>query len=71
MLRYAGAGQKLLEILEHHPAQLREARVSVLGYIQRGGSPVNFDRILGTQLGQYAVELVAEKKFGYMCGMNL
>jgi 6-phosphofructokinase 1 len=44
----------------------REVRVSVLGHIQRGGSPSPFDRILGTRFGVAAVELVAKKQFGKM-----
>jgi len=44
----------------------REVRVSVLGHIQRGGSPSPFDRILGTRFGVAAVELVALRGFGKM-----
>ncbi|MBZ5570951.1 MAG: ATP-dependent 6-phosphofructokinase [Acidobacteriia bacterium] len=44
----------------------REVRVSVLGHIQRGGSPSPFDRILGTRFGVAAVELIARGEFGKM-----
>jgi phosphofructokinase-like protein len=44
----------------------REARVTVLGHIQRGGSPSPFDRILSTRFGVAAVELIAEGAFGKM-----
>jgi 6-phosphofructokinase 1 len=44
----------------------RETRVTVLGHIQRGGSPSPFDRVLSTRLGVAAVNLVAQSKFGYM-----
>jgi 6-phosphofructokinase len=44
----------------------RETRVTVLGHIQRGGSPSPFDRILATRFGVEAVELIAKGKFGYM-----
>ncbi len=44
----------------------REVRVSVLGHIQRGGSPSPFDRILGTRFGVAAVELIARGDFGKM-----
>lgn len=37
-----------------------EARASVLGYIQRGGTPSAFDRILASKMGAYAVELIAK-----------
>jgi ATP-dependent phosphofructokinase / diphosphate-dependent phosphofructokinase len=43
-----------------------ETRVTVLGHVQRGGSPCPFDRLLATRYGAYAVELVAQKKFGEM-----
>jgi 6-phosphofructokinase 1 len=43
-----------------------ETRVVVLGHLQRGGSPIPFDRILATRLGIGAIDLVYEKKFGHM-----
>lgn len=43
-----------------------ETRETVLGYIQRGGSPSPSDRILGTLLGGHAAELISERKFGRM-----
>ncbi len=43
-----------------------ETRETVLGYIQRGGSPSPSDRILGTLLGGHAAELINERKFGRM-----
>ena len=45
-----------------------ETRVSVLGHIQRGGTPSCFDRVLGTQLGVKAVENLIEGKYGSMVG---
>ena len=47
-----------------------ETRVSVLGHIQRGGSPTCFDRVLGTQLGVRAVESLIENNHGLMIGVN-
>ncbi len=44
----------------------KEVRVSVLGHIQRGGSPTPFDRILATRFGVAAVELIAKGQFGKM-----
>jgi len=44
----------------------KEVRVSVLGHIQRGGTPSPFDRILGTRFGVAAVELIARGEFGKM-----
>jgi len=43
-----------------------EARETILGYIQRGGSPTPFDRNLATALGGHATELIANKSFGRM-----
>jgi ATP-dependent phosphofructokinase / diphosphate-dependent phosphofructokinase len=44
----------------------KDVRVSVLGHIQRGGSPTPFDRILATRFGVAAVELIADGGFGKM-----
>ena len=43
-----------------------EVRVTVLGHLQRGGSPSPFDRLLSTRLGVAAVDLIAQKQFGRM-----
>ncbi len=43
-----------------------EVRVTVLGHLQRGGSPSPFDRLLSTRLGVAAVDLMAQKQFGRM-----
>jgi len=44
----------------------RETRVVILGHLQRGGPPTNFDRALATQFGAHAMRLVIEEKFGQM-----
>jgi phosphofructokinase-like protein len=44
----------------------KEVRISVLGHIQRGGSPTAFDRILATRFGVAAVDLIAQGGFGKM-----
>jgi 6-phosphofructokinase 1 len=44
----------------------KEVRVSVLGHIQRGGSPTPYDRVLGTRFGAKATEMVAAGEFGKM-----
>jgi 6-phosphofructokinase 1 len=44
----------------------KEVRVTVLGHVQRGGSPTAFDRILSTRFGAAAVELIARGEFGKM-----
>jgi 6-phosphofructokinase len=52
---------KHLEELTH-----LEARVTILGYVQRGGTPSAGDRLLATRLGTMCVELINEKVFGVM-----
>lgn len=47
-----------------------ETRVVVLGHLQRGGSPTAFDRILATRYGIAAIDLVHQKKFGYMVAIR-
>src|SRR5881398_152151 len=44
----------------------KETRCTVLGHLQRGGTPTTLDRILGTRFGVKAVKLIREKKFGSM-----
>ena len=44
----------------------KETRTCVLGHVQRGGAPTTSDRILGTQFGVKAVELIQQGKFGHM-----
>jgi 6-phosphofructokinase 1 len=43
-----------------------ESRVTILGYVQRGGAPSSVDRLLATRLGNAAAELVATRQFGFM-----
>ncbi len=43
-----------------------ETRKTILGYVQRGGSPSPMDRILATRFGSYAVELIANEDYGKM-----
>lgn len=47
-----------------------ETRVTMLGHVQRGGSPTPFDRILATRFGVAAADLVKESKWGYMVGIQ-
>jgi ATP-dependent phosphofructokinase / diphosphate-dependent phosphofructokinase len=44
----------------------REARTTVLGHLQRGGTPTAFDRMLATEFGAHAARLVHEGRFGEM-----
>ena len=47
-----------------------ETRHTVLGHIQRGGTPTAFDRVLGTRYGVRAAELVHEGRFGRMVALQ-
>lgn len=47
-----------------------ETRVTVLGHIQRGGSPTGFDRVLASRLGAKAVDLLLEGKAGVTVGIE-
>jgi len=48
----------------------RETRVTVLGHVQRGGTPTPYDRILSTKFGAFAIDLVARGKFGRMVSLR-
>jgi ATP-dependent phosphofructokinase / diphosphate-dependent phosphofructokinase len=48
----------------------KEVRVSVLGHIQRGGTPSPFDRVLATRFGAAAVDLIAQGEFGKMVALR-
>lgn len=63
--KLGGVGRYLVGQVKQHMPDV-EARVTVLGHLQRGGSPCAFDRILATQFGVAAVDLIKEQKFGYM-----
>lgn len=47
-----------------------ETRAVVLGHVQRGGSPVPFDRILGTRFGIHAVALIEQRQYGRMVALR-
>jgi 6-phosphofructokinase 1 len=47
-----------------------DVRVSVLGHMQRGGSPSCFDRVLASRMGVYAVEALLQGKSNMMVGMK-
>ncbi|MGA2774788.1 MAG: 6-phosphofructokinase [Candidatus Omnitrophota bacterium] len=67
-VRLGGIGAILAEEIEKRTGY--ETRVTVLGHIQRGGSPTAFDRVLGTRFGVAAVDLIKDKKFGRMVALS-
>jgi len=64
-VRLGGVGHLLAEQLKHHGCDA-DIRVTVLGHLQRGGTPTAFDRILATQFGVKAFEMVLAGEFGNM-----
>lgn len=63
-----GIGTRLAEEIEE---RLRvEARVTVLGHVQRGGSPSMFDRVLATRMGATAVDYIREGRTGVMTAVQ-
>jgi len=67
-VRLGGIGEILANEIEKRTKF--ETRTTVLGHIQRGGTPSAFDRVLATRFGVEAVELVLSKKFGYMASLQ-
>ena len=67
-VRLGGIGHTLGNMIEKKTGY--ETRVTVLGHIQRGGSPSAFDRVLGTRFGIKAYELVRDGKFGRMASLR-
>ena len=65
-------GKNVFELKDYVEANLPEydVRVSVLGHMQRGGSPSCFDRVLASRLGVKAVESLIEGKKSYMVGLQ-
>jgi ATP-dependent phosphofructokinase / diphosphate-dependent phosphofructokinase len=67
-VQLGGIGELVARNIEKNTQ--RETRVTVLGHLQRGGSPTPYDRILATKFGAFAIELAAEKKFGLMVALK-
>lgn len=63
-----GVGDRIAKEIERRTGF--ETRVTVLGHVQRGGSPTVFDRVLATRLGVAAVERIQQKRYGQMVGLK-
>ena len=63
-IRLGGIGEKLSRDLEELTGMV--SRNTVLGYVQRGGTPTAFDRVLSTKYGSKAMELAIEGKFNVL-----
>jgi phosphofructokinase-like protein len=66
--RLGGMGQEVANAI--FQATKKETRVTVLGHLQRGGSPTAFDRLLATRFGAAAVHLLAQGQFGQMAALQ-
>lgn len=64
--RYGGIGRVIAEEIAKRTGA--ETRVTVLGHVQRGGSPIPMDRVIASAFGVAAVDLVASRRFDRMVG---
>jgi phosphofructokinase-like protein len=67
-VKLSGIGDWLAGALEERTGH--EARTTVLGHVQRGGSPTAFDRVLATRFGLNAIESVKDHAWGTMVGLR-
>ena len=67
-LRLGGVGAVLAQQLQ--PRLQSEVRATLLGHVQRGGSPTPFDRVLATRFGWAAAELLRQRRFGVMVALQ-
>jgi 6-phosphofructokinase 1 len=67
-VRLGGIGQRLAKEIQNRLGI--ETRFTVLGHVQRGGSPTAYDRVLATRYGIAAVEMVKDKHFGKMVALR-
>ncbi|ACY98585.1 MULTISPECIES: 6-phosphofructokinase [Thermomonospora] len=67
-VRLGGIGQWLADEIEKRTG--KEARCTVLGHIQRGGTPSAFDRVLATRFGLHAIDAVHDGDYGKMVALS-
>ena len=67
-VRLGGIGQVLAEEIEKRTGY--ESRVTILGHVQRGGTPTAFDRVLSTRFGIAAIDAVHDGDFGKMVALR-
>ncbi|MCM2392448.1 6-phosphofructokinase [Streptomyces albipurpureus] len=67
-VRLSGVGEWLAKEIEARTG--KEARTTVLGHVQRGGTPSAFDRWLATRFGLHAIEAVRDGDFGKMVALQ-
>ena len=67
-VRLGGIGNEVAEAIEKETGF--ETRVTILGHVQRGGTPTAFDRILATRFGVAAIDAVHDGAFGQMVALQ-
>lgn len=67
--RLGRAGSRIIEILKERLPKI-DSRLTVLGHLQRGGSPCAFDRLLATRMGVGAVDLIEEDRWGHLVALR-
>lgn len=67
-VRLGGIGELVSRRIEDETGL--ETRVTVLGHVQRGGSPTAYDRILATRFGSVALQAAAQGEFGVMASLR-
>ena len=67
-VKLSGIGEWLAQELEKRTG--KEARTTVLGHVQRGGSPTAFDRVLATRFGLNAIDAVRDGAWGSMVALR-
>ena len=66
--RLGGIGQRLEREIEQRTGF--ETRATVLGHVQRGGTPTAFDRVLATRLGLAAIDAAHDGRWGSMTALH-
>jgi ATP-dependent phosphofructokinase / diphosphate-dependent phosphofructokinase len=66
--RLGGIANVLAEEIEQRTGY--ETRVTILGHVQRGGTPTAFDRVLATRFGIAAIDAVHDRAFGHMVALQ-
>ena len=67
-VRLGGIGPQVAALIEKNTGF--ETRATVLGHVQRGGTPTAFDRVLATRFGVHAADMVAEGEWGKMAALR-
>jgi ATP-dependent phosphofructokinase / diphosphate-dependent phosphofructokinase len=67
-IQLGGIGEYVAKLISQNTGL--ETRTTVLGHLQRGGSPTPFDRILATKFGVNAIQLVMKRQFGRMVALK-